>query len=88
MAKNKTACTKKRITRQLLDIKRHVQGYVVGGDRLTVAQTRKLAERDQIFGVQPVGRHIQAIPGRKTLSSLPFDLVRRNSKGRLVNATK
>ena len=86
MATCKQKTTKQRITRQLVDIKRHVQGYVVNGQRLTVAQTRKLASRDQIFGVQPVGRHIQAIPGRKTLSSLPFDLVRRSSKGKLINA--
>jgi hypothetical protein len=63
---------KMRISRRITNSKRHTLGYVVGGNKVTVAQAREMASRGQIAGVQVVGKHIQAIPGKRTLSSLAY----------------
>lgn len=60
-----------RISRRLVNTKRHTTGYVISGQNYTVAQARRMAERGQLSGVRVVGRHIQAVPGRKRLTSLP-----------------
>ena len=63
--------TRKRITRRIVNRRRHVQAYVVGGQEMTVAQTRNLVERGEVAGVRVVGQHIQALSGRRRLSDLP-----------------
>lgn len=60
-----------RISRRLVNTKRHTTGYVINGQNYSVAQARRLAERGQLSGVRVVGRHIQAEPGRRRLTELP-----------------
>lgn len=62
---------KKRVTRRIVDVKRHTKGYIVGGAFMTVSVARKQAERGNIAGVRVVGQHIQAAIGRKPLTNLP-----------------
>jgi len=66
------AAKPQRITRRVVNTKRHTTGYVVGGEVYSVAQTRNMASRGDIAGVRVVGRHIQSVPGRKRLSDLPI----------------
>lgn len=66
---------KMRISKRIVDVKRHTKGYEIAGKRYSVAQTRKLAERGRLSGVRVVGRHVQAENGRKRLSSLPMKIV-------------
>ena len=61
----------KRITKRIVDVKRHTTGYVVSGEQMSVAKTRQLANRGQIAGVRVVGKHVQAKNGRRRLSDLP-----------------
>lgn len=60
-----------KISRRLVDRKRHTRAYIVGGKRMTVAQATKLASQGKISGVRVVGNHIQSETGRKCLSTLP-----------------
>lgn len=61
-----------RITKRLVSVKRHTQGYLVDGKELSVARTRQLAARGELYGVRVVGKHVQAVPGRRRrLSDLP-----------------
>ncbi len=73
--KRKTAGMKaQRITRRIVNTKRHTTGYVVGGQNRTVPQVRNLAAQGQVAGVRVVGQHIQSTKGRKNLLSLPVTL--------------
>ena len=65
-----------RITKRVVNVRRHTTGYVIGGKRHTVLGTLKLAKAGRISGVQVVGRHIQAVPGRRRLTDLPTEIVR------------
>lgn len=63
--------TKKRITRRIVNSKRHTTHYVVGGNKVSVIEARRMAEKGLLAGVRVVGNHIQAKPGATPLSSLP-----------------
>jgi len=65
-----------RITRRLVNVRRHTTGYIIGGKRHSVLATSKLAKAGRISGVQVVGNHVQAIPGRRRLTDLPTEVVR------------
>ncbi len=60
-----------KITRRIVNTKRHTTGYVIGGKTQSVAQARQLAESGRINGVRVVGNHIQSVPGKKRLTDLP-----------------
>jgi hypothetical protein len=66
-----------KISRRIVDAKRHTVGYVVGGRRynLDKADDRNrllsLAREGRISGACAVGNHIQAQPGCAKLSTLP-----------------
>ena len=61
-----------RITKRIVNTKRHTTGYVFGGKNMTVAQTRKMAAAGTFRNVQVVGKHVQAKPGTRRLSDLPM----------------
>ncbi len=65
-----------RITKRLVNVRRHTKGYIVGGKKCTVAQTRNMAATGRISGVQVVGNHIQAKPGKSRLTDLPMQIVK------------
>lgn len=67
----KSGIASQKITRRIVNTKRHTVGYIVGGQNRTVAQTRKMASRDEVSGVRVVGKHVQSVSGRKNLLSLP-----------------
>lgn len=86
MAKKRTsvpsggvATKKMRITRRIVNSKRHTIGYVVGGQEQTIDNAAALARRGMISGVRVVGNHIQAEIGRHPLASLPTT-IRRSRK--------
>lgn len=64
-----------RITRRVVNSKRHTKGYMINGKFHSVAQTKKLAASGRIYGVRVVGEHVQSEGnGRRRLSELPFDI--------------
>ncbi len=67
----KTGPTQK-ITKRIVDVRRHTQGYIVGGQEMSVPQALKMAAAGRLRGVQVVGQHIQSLPGKKRLSELPM----------------
>jgi len=67
-----TAARPRRITRRVVNTKRHTTGYVVGGEVYSVAQTRNMARRGEVSNVRVVGRHIQSVPGKQRLTDLPI----------------
>lgn len=69
--KSKSSVKPMRVTRRIVNTKRHTTGYVIGGKSQSVAQARKLASTGRVSGVRVVGKHIQSIPGRKRLTDLP-----------------
>ena len=69
-----TLSKKARITKRVVDIKRHTIGYVVGGKTYSVSQTRKMASRGELSNVRVVGYHIQSVPGKGRLIDLPIAL--------------
>ncbi len=64
-----------RLTRRIVDVRRHTKGYIAGGKEYSVAQIRKLVAGGRVSGVQVVGKHIQAMPGRRRLTDLPMKIV-------------
>lgn len=62
----------KKITKRVVDVRRHTKGYIVGGKEVSVPQARRMAAAGNLRGVQVVGNHIQAIPGQTRLSELPM----------------
>jgi hypothetical protein len=64
-----------RITRRLVNTKRHTTGYVIGGKKTSVPQARRLASQGRLANVRVVGRHIQSVPGKTRLSDLPTTVV-------------
>jgi len=70
-SKKRAGNSLKRITKRIVNTKRHTTGYMVSGEVLSVAKTRQLATRGQIAGVRVVGKHVQAENGRKRLGDLP-----------------
>lgn len=62
----------KRITRRVVNTKRHTTGYVVGGQVYSVSATRNMARRGDIANVRVVGQHIQSVPGKQRLTDLPI----------------
>ena len=63
-----------RITKRQVDTKRHTKKYKIGGEWVTRYSAVQMARRGEISGVQVVGRHLQAIPGRQRLADLPFEV--------------
>ena len=68
--------SKMRVTRRIVNSKRHTQGYMIGGRFYSVADSTNLAARGRVSGVRVVGNHIQAESGRKRLSDLPTTVQR------------
>ncbi len=66
-----------RITKRLVNTKRHTVGYVINGKKYTVAKARAFATQGRIHGVRVVGNHIQSIPGRKKLTRLATAVERK-----------
>jgi len=66
------AMAAQRITKRIVDARRHTTGYVIEGKEVSVSQARSMAAAGRLRGVQVVGEHIQAVPGRRRrLSTLP-----------------
>lgn len=65
-----------KITSRIVDIRRHTTGYVAGGRKYSVSQIRNMASKGRIKGVQVVGNHVQAVPGRKRLTDLPTKVMK------------
>jgi hypothetical protein len=63
-----------RISRRIVNVKRHTLGYVVNGKSMTVRQVTQLASRGKVAGVQVVGNHVQARPGCRRLTRLPITI--------------
>lgn len=63
-----------KITRRLVNSKRHTTGYVIGGKKTTVPAARQLALQGRLSNVRVVGRHIQGVPGN-SLATLPVTIV-------------
>ncbi len=68
-----------KISRRVVNTKRHTQGYIVNGKYHNISATTKLARQERIAGVRVVGNHIQAVNGRKRLSELPVEIRRARS---------
>lgn len=66
-----------RITKRLVNTKRHTVGYVINGKKYTVAKARHFATQGRIHGVRVVGNHIQSIPGRRKLTRLATAVERK-----------
>ncbi len=60
-----------RISKRVVNTKRHTTGYMISGKFHSVREAKRLATQGRIQGVRVVGNHIQAENGRKLLSSLP-----------------
>lgn len=67
---------KMRITKRVMNTKRHTVGYMINGQFRNVAEATKLASKGTISGVRVVGNHIQSAQGRRRLSDLPTTVVR------------
>lgn len=88
VSKNKSSCRGSNscsgasrpvsITKRIVNVRRHTVAYMVGGQRMTIAQTRRMARAGNIRNVQVVGNHVQSIPGSRTrrLSDLPVSVER------------
>lgn len=63
--------SKLSISRRYLNSKRHTIGYTVGGKRMSVAETTRLARQGRIKNARVVGKHVQSAAGCSPLSSLP-----------------
>lgn len=63
--------TKKRITRRVVNSKRHTTHYVISGRRISVGYAVRMARQGRLAGVRVVGNHIQAAPGCRPLNLLP-----------------
>ena len=64
-----------RISRRIVNSKRHTQGFVINGKSYSRAAAVKMARKGQLAGVQVVGNHLQATPGAsRRLTDLPVDL--------------
>ena len=73
------ATAAQKITKRVVDVKRHTKGYVdSNGKFMSVRRARQLASWGKISGVRVVGNHIQAATGRKPLSSLPTTVDTKN----------
>lgn len=60
-----------KVTKRIVNVRRHTTHYVAGGKKYSVSQIRNLAAKGRIKDVQVVGNHIQAVPGGKRLTDLP-----------------
>lgn len=64
------------VTSRIVDVRRHTTGYMAGGRKYTVDQIRNMAAKGRVKGVQVVGNHIQALPGKKRLIDLPTKIMK------------
>lgn len=71
-----------KITKRIVNSKRHTIGYIVGSKTYSLesAVQRKtllsMGRQGRLSGVRVVGNHLQAVPGRKKLSTLPTEINR------------
>jgi len=72
----KTKSQGMKITSRIVDVRRHTTGYVAGGKKYSVSQIRNMAAKGRVKGVQVVGNHVQAVPGRKRLTDLPTKVMK------------
>lgn len=74
-----TASAKMRISKRIVNTKRHTQGYMIGGRFVSTNEARRLAAQGRISGVRVVGGHIQSVNGSKRrLSDLPTEVRKSN----------
>lgn len=74
-----TASAKMRISKRIVNTKRHTQGYMIGSRFVSTNEARRLATQGRISGVRVVGGHIQSVNGSKRrLSDLPTEVRRSN----------
>lgn len=65
---------KLRITRRVVNTKRHTIGYIAKQRFYSIPQITRLAKTGAVAGVRVVGNHIQAPPGARRLIDLPTDV--------------
>ena len=71
-----------KVSRRIVNTKRHTIGYIVGGKTYDLrkknqrASLLELGRSNRISGVRVVGKHLQAVPGRRRLASLPMRVER------------
>ena len=62
--------TQYKVSRRLVNVRRHCVGYIIGGKTVTVAQAAVMAARGLLPNVVRNANHIQARPGTRRLSDL------------------
>jgi len=69
---------KMRVTKRIVNTKRHTKGYVIDGRDLPTKVALELAEEGRLNGIVRVGNHLQAAPGsrRRRLLDLPVRIDR------------
>jgi hypothetical protein len=63
--------TKKRVSKRVVNSKRHTTHYVIGGKTVSVSEATTMARKGLLAGVRVVGNHIQSAIGCRPLSKLP-----------------
>ena len=79
--------SKLRISARVTNTKRHTTGYMISGKLYSVSETKALAASGRIAGVRVTGNHVQSIPGRRRLASLPTRVDRSSSNRTSNNRT-
>lgn len=59
-----------KISRRVLNTKRHCTAYIIGGRTVSVPKAAQLAKRGLLPNVVKNGRHIQSRPNTRRLSDL------------------
>lgn len=73
---------KLRVTKRVVNTKRHTIGYVAKKKFYTTSQITRMAKRGQVAGVRVVGNHIQAPPGARRLIDLPVEVQQKRGNRR------
>lgn len=73
---------KLRISRRVVNTKRHTVGYIAKKKFYSTPQITRMAKRGEVSGVRVVGNHIQAPPGRRRLVDLPTEVRTINKRKR------
>jgi hypothetical protein len=60
-----------RLTKRVVNGKRHTTGYMAGKRFIPVSEATRMAKDGLIRGVMAVGGHIQSSPGQSRLTDLP-----------------
>jgi hypothetical protein len=70
-----------RLTKRVVNTKRHTIGYKASKDFYSTSQITRMAKKGEVAGVRVVGNHIQTPPGaRRRLIDLPTEI--RGKKNR------